>query len=319
MSFKKGVATLEKPLLNPYVALAIGVVSISTSAIMVKFSSAPSGVMAFYRLFFSVLLMSPVFLLKYVSELRLITKRDWLFTGISGVFLSFHFILWFESLQYTSVASSTVLVTLQPLFAFVGTYFFFKETLSRKAILSGVLAVLGSVIISWGDFKISGTALFGDMLALSACALITAYLLFGQTVRKRLSLITYTFVVYSISTITLLVYVVIKGEAFVGYASSEWVYFFLLALIPNLLGHSFINWAIKWLSTSTISMGILFEPVGATILAFYFLEESVILTQIIGGTIVIFGITLFILDDRKFKLKEKIKDPLPAMKKTPLT
>ena len=310
---------MEKPLLNPYVALAIGVVSISTSAIMVKLSSAPSGVMAFYRLFFSILMMSPVFFLKYVAELHLITKRDWFFTGISGVFLSFHFILWFESLQYTSVASSTVLVTLQPIFAFIGAYFFFKETLSLKAIISGVLAVFGSVVISWGDFKISGIALYGDMLALIACALITAYLLFGQNVRKRLSLITYTFVVYSISTLTLLIYVVIKGEELVGYEKMDWVYFFLLALIPNLLGHTSINWAIKWLSTSTISMAILFEPIGATILAFYLLDESILWTQIVGGTIVIFGITLFLIDSRKLKSKEKAKDPMPPLKRTPLT
>jgi drug/metabolite transporter (DMT)-like permease len=286
---------------------------------MVKLSSAPSGVIAFYRLFFSVLFMSPIFLLKYVSELSLITKRDWLFTGISGVFLSFHFILWFESLQYTSVASSTVLVTLQPIFAFVGTYFFFKETLSFKAILSGVLAVVGSVIISWGDFKISGLALYGDMLALIACALITAYLLFGQTVRKRLSLITYTFVVYSISAITLLIYVLIKGEALLGYEKNDWILFCLLAIVPNLLGHSFFNWAIKWLSTSTISMAILFEPVGATILAYYLLKESVFWTQILGGLIVILGITFFVVDDRKLKLKGNTETSIPALKKTPLS
>ena len=308
---------MEKPSLNPYIALAIGVIAVSTSAIMVKLSSAPSGVMAFYRLFFSVLFMTPIFLLKYVSELRLITKRDWLFTGISGVFLSFHFILWFESLQYTSVASSTVLVTLQPLFAFIGTYFFFKETLSLKAILCGVLAVLGSVIISWGDFRISGSALYGDMLALIACALITAYLLFGQTVRKRMSLITYTFVVYSISTITLLIYVLLKGEALIGYQKNDWILFCLLAVIPNLLGHSFLNWSIKWLSTSTISMAILFEPVGATILALYLLNESVLWTQILGGSIVILGITLFVIDDRKIRLKEITEASISSLEKTP--
>lgn len=294
---------MEKPSVNPFIALAIGVVSVSTSAILVKVSDAPSGVIAFYRLFFSVLLMSPIFLLKYVKELRLITKHDWVFTGISGVFLAFHFILWFESLNYTSVASSTVLVTLQPLFAFIGTYFFFKETLSQKAILSGVLAIVGSVIISWGDFKISGTALYGDFLALAACALITAYLLFGQTIRKRMSLVTYTFVVYSFSTITLFIYVISKGEALVGYGKNEWVYFGLLALIPTLLGHTLFNWSIKWLSTSTISMAILFEPVGATLLAVYLLNETILWTQIIGGMVVILGITLFLIDERKLKMK----------------
>lgn len=290
--------------INPYVALAIGVISVSTSAILVKVSSAPSGVIAFYRLFFSVLSMLPVFLIKYVPELRLITRRDWIYSIVAGIFLAFHFILWFESLNYTSVASSTVLVTLQPLFAFAGTYFFFKETFSWKAILSGLLAISGSAIISWGDFKISGSALFGDILALIACALVTAYLMFGQTVRKRLSLVTYTFVVYSISTITLFFYVLIVQEPFKPYETNDWVYFILLALIPTLLGHTLFNWSLKWLSTSTISMAILFEPVGAAILAYYLLEESVIWTQVLGGTIVIGGISLFLLDERRIRMKE---------------
>ncbi|MFE8698961.1 DMT family transporter [Cytobacillus sp. FJAT-53684] len=292
---------------NPYAVLAIGVISVSTSAILVKVSSAPSGVIAFYRLFFSVLFMLPVFLIKYVPELRLITRRDWIFSIVAGVFLAFHFILWFESLNYTSVASSTVLVTLQPLFAFLGTYFFFKEKFSWKAILSGLLAVFGSVIISWGDFKISGSALFGDFLALIACALVTAYLMFGQSVRKRLSLVTYTFVVYSISTITLLIYVLIRQEPLVPYATNDWVYFILLAIIPNLLGHTLFNWSLKWLSTSTISMAILFEPVGAAILAYYLLQEAVVWTQALGGAIVIGGVSLFLLDERRVRMKEMRK------------
>lgn len=296
---------MEAPKINPYLAVAIGVVAVSTSAILVKVSSAPSGVIAFYRLFFSVLLMLPVFLYKYVSELRFITKRDWVFTGIAGVFLAFHFILWFESLNYTSVASSTVLVTLQPLFAFVGAYLFFKERVSVKAIFSGIIAIGGSIIISWGDFKISGSALFGDLLAILACALVTVYLLFGQTVRKRMSLITYTFIVYSISSITLFFYVIAVGESLYPYPASDWVYFILLALIPTLLGHTLFNWSIKWISASVISMAILFEPVGATILAYYLLGENVIWTQVAGGLVVIAGITLFLADERKMKLKNK--------------
>lgn len=296
------------PKVNPYLALAIGVISVSTSAILVKVSSAPSGVIAFYRLFFSVLIMLPVFLSKYLFELRLITKRDWIFSTIAGVFLAFHFILWFESLNYTSVASSTVLVTLQPLFAFVGTYLFFKEKLSVKAILCGVMAIAGSFIISWGDFKISGSALFGDFLALIACALITAYLMFGQTVRKRVSLITYTFVVYSICTITLFVYILILKQPLVPYPTSDWVYFILLALIPTLLGHTLFNWSIKWLSTSTISMAILMEPVGATILAYYLLDEKIIVTQIIGGFIIITALTFFLLDGKTLRAKIKLRN-----------
>lgn len=301
---------MNRTIVNPYFALIVGVIAVSASAIFVKFSDAPSGVIAFYRLLFSVLFMLPVFLMKYVKELALISGRDWLYATLAGVFLSFHFILWFESLNYTSVASSTVLVTLQPLFAFVGTFLFFKERFTLKAILCAVAAIVGSVIISWGDFQVSGTALFGDILALLACALVTAYLMFGQSVRKRISLVTYTFVVYSISSIVLLLYVLIVGESLYPYPKNEWWNFILLALIPTLLGHSLFNWAIKWISTSIISMAILFEPVGATILAYYLLSEKVLFTQVLGGSVVIVGISLFLLNERSGKQKKIKKDTL---------
>ncbi|MCA1061560.1 DMT family transporter [Rossellomorea aquimaris] len=286
---------------NPYLILAIGVISVSTSAILVKVSSAPAGILAFYRLFFTVLLMSPVFFLKYVKELKLITRRDWMFSILAGVFLAFHFILWFESLQYTSVASSTVLVTLQPLFAFIGAYLFFQEKLTGKALLSAVLAVVGSFIISWGDFRISGSALWGDILALAACALVTGYLLFGQAIRKRLSLITYTYVVYAISTAVLFIYALMRSDSLGPYPKEDWIYFLLLAIIPTLLGHSLFNWSLRWLSTSTISMAILFEPIGASILAYWLLAEKVLMTQVIGGGVIIIGVTLFLLEERKLK------------------
>ena len=157
---------MEKPRIHPYIPIIIGVISVALSAIFVKLATADAGVIAFYRMFFSVLIMLPLFLMKYRKEVLTLSKKDWIFSAIAGVFLAFHFILWFESLNYTSVASSTVLVTLQPIFAFVGTYFFFKEKLSFKTILSALIAVTGSVIISWGDFKLSGTAFYGDMLAL---------------------------------------------------------------------------------------------------------------------------------------------------------
>lgn len=279
-------------------------ISVALSAIFVKLSTADAGVIAFYRMLFTVLLLLPVFLMKHRHEVLKFTKKDWLFSSIAGIFLAFHFILWFESLNYTSVASSTVLVTLQPIFAFVGTYFFFKEKISMKTILSAVVAISGSVIISWGDFQLSGDAFYGDMLALAGCALITAYLLFGQEVRKRLSLITYTFVLYSISTVTLFFYVLIKGEAFAPYSPSNWFWFFMLALIPNLLGHSLFNWAIKWVSTNVISIAILFEPVGAAILAYYIFHETLTVSQIVGGIIVISGILLYVVDVKK--LREKL-------------
>lgn len=292
---------MNKPFINPYIPIIVGVISVSLSAIFVKLATADAGVIAFYRMFFSVALMLPVFLWKYKGELKLLAKKDWYFSAIAGVFLAFHFILWFESLNYTSVASSTVLVTMQPLFAFIGTYFFFGEKISKKTLFAAAIAITGSVLISWGDFRVSGTALYGDILALVACALVTGYLLFGQDVRKRISLVTYTMVVYTSSTICLFFYVLFKGESFGPYPNVEWLWFILLAIIPNLLGHTLFNWSLKFISTNVLSIAILFEPIGAAILAYFIFNEYLIATQIIGGVIVLIGILLFAIDFKKAK------------------
>lgn len=289
---------MKQPKINPYFVIAIGVVSVSSSAIFVKLATAESAIIAFYRLMISVLLMLPLFLMKYRMELTKVKKMDWLLASTAGIFLAFHFILWFESLTYTSVASSTVLVTLQPIFAFAGAYFFYKERFSVKAILSGVVAVLGSLLISWGDFKVSGLALIGDMLAIIACGLITAYLLLGQTVRKRLSSIIYTFIVYSASTITLFIYAWAAGNSFGPYPASDWIYFILLAIFPNLLGHSLFNWSLRWVSTTTISMAILLEPIGAALLAYWLLGETIQWTQAVGGAIILASLMIFLRDEQ---------------------
>lgn len=291
---------MRLPPFNPYIAVTIGVISVSTSAIFVKLADqAPAAIIANYRLLLAVLLMAPIILRKYRHEIKQINRKDWIFSIFAGVFLAFHFILWFESLNYTSVASSVVLVTLQPIFAFLGTYFFFKERFSYGAIISMLIALIGSIIISWGDFQISGTALFGDTLALLGAVTVTAYFLLGQQVRRNLSIMTYTFVVYGISSITLIMYNLMLGNSFIGYPADHWWIFLALAIFPTFLGHTLFNWALKWLSTSTISMAIVFEPVGASILAYLILDEKITAFQLLGGTIVLFGLFLFILSTNR--------------------
>jgi len=288
------------PPFNPYIAVVIGVIAVSTSAILVKLASgAPAGIIAFYRLFLAVIMMIPIIFLKYKQELRTIKKRDWILATLSGVFLAAHFILWFESLNYTSVASSVVLVTLQPVFAFIGTYFFFGERFSIAAIISMLITLVGSIVIGWGDFQISGLALFGDILALLGAITVTGYFLLGQQLRRRLSLMTYTFIVYGISSITMFIYNLFLGNDFIHYSPYYWLLFLGLAIIPTFLGHTLFNWALKWVSTSTISMAIVFEPIGATILAYFILGEVVTASQWLGGSIVIFGLFLFVMSTTK--------------------
>ncbi|MDX8360935.1 DMT family transporter [Cytobacillus sp. IB215316] len=298
---------MKKLILNPYAALIIGVISVSTSAVIVKVITAPAPVIAFYRMLFAVLFISPIFLIKNMKEMALMSKREWIYSIGAGIFLAFHFILWFESLQYTSVASSVVFVSLQPLFAFVGTMVFFQERITFKAFMTGLLAIIGSFIISIGDLRLNGSALLGDILAIFACVMVTAYLLLGQYTRKRLAVITYTFVVYGVSTITLFIYVVLLGYPLLQYPTADWYYFLLLAIVPTLLGHSLFNWTLKWLSTATVSIGILFEPVGASILAYFILGEQVIWTQVIGGAIIIFAIAYFIVESNARRFGKSIK------------
>ncbi len=260
---------------------------------MVKLTSAPASIIAMYRLIIATFLMLPIVILRHRGDLMRVSKSDWVFGSLAGVSLAFHFILWFESLNYTSVASSVVLVTLQPLFAFIGTYLFFKEKLSWPAMIGGITAIAGSIVIGWGDFRLSGIALVGDMLALTACAMVTGYLLFGQNVRKRLDLIPYTFIVYGIAAVTLILYNISLTNPFTGYPGSDWMMFGLLAVFPTLLGHSLLNWSVKWVSVNVIAMSILFEPIGASILAYFLLGETLHLMQWIGGGIILTGLFLF--------------------------
>ena len=291
---------MRLPPFNPYAAIVIGVIAVSTSAILVKLASpAPAGIIAFYRLFFAVIIMAPYIFMKYKEEIKNVSKKNWLLAAASGLFLALHFILWFESLNMTSVASSVVLVTLQPIFAFIGTYFFFGERFSVAATISLIITIFGSIIISWGDFQISGIALIGDILALLGAVAVTGYFLIGQQLRRTESLMVYTFIVYGISSIVLFIYNLVLSNDFFAYSSKIWIMFLLLAIVPTFFGHTLFNWALKWVSTATISMAIVFEPIGASILAYFILGEVVTATQWLGGQLLFFGLFLFTVSTTK--------------------
>jgi drug/metabolite transporter (DMT)-like permease len=146
-------------------------------------------------------------------------------------------------------------------FCFIGTYLFFHERVTFRHIFGGAIAITGSVMISWGDFQLSGMALWGDLMAILGAVLVTAYFLFGQSARKRLSLMTYTYIVYSIAVLVLLAYDVALQYPLLSYPGKDWLLFLALALFPTLLGHTLFNWVIKWVSTSVVSMSILGEPI----------------------------------------------------------
>ncbi|HDR4744263.1 TPA: DMT family transporter, partial [Bacillus cereus] len=272
----------------------------STSAIFVKLADAPAAIIAFYRLFFAALILLPLLLFNQNnrSELKTITRRQWGFGFISGLFLAAHYVLWFESLQYTSVASSTVIVTLQPLFSMIGGYFLFKERFTRGAIIGCLIAISGSIVIGWQDFKISGEALYGDILAFIAAGIITAYFFISQYVRKDLSLIPYSIISYGSSACFLGVFAYMQNEAFIHYSTQTWICFVGLAFIATILGQTIFNWLLKWMSATVISMSILGETIGTCILAYFILNETISLQQGLGITVIFIGLALFLMQPK---------------------
>ena len=290
---------MKSPILS-YCILFFGVFALSTSAIFVKIAHITPAIISFYRLFFAALILLPLLLFNQNnrSELKTITRRQWGFGFISGLFLAAHYVLWFESLQYTSVASSTVIVTLQPLFSMIGGYFLFKERFTRGAVIGCLIAISGSIVIGWQDFKISGEALYGDILAFIAAGIITAYFFISQYVRKDLSLIPYSIISYGSSACFLGVFAYMQNESFIHYSTQTWLYFFGLAFIATILGQTIFNWLLKWMSATVISMSILGETIGTCILAYFILNETISLQQGLGITVIFIGLALFLMQPK---------------------
>jgi len=209
---------------------------------------------------------------------------------LSGLLLSLHFALWITSLKYTSVASSVVLVTTHPIFAGVGGLLFLKERLGLSLILGIALSVLGSGLIGYGDTGLSKQALMGDGLALLGAMAASGYLLVGRKMRKEQDLFSYIFPVYSTAGLILILFSLIFQNPFFGYSSSTYFYLFLLALIPQLIGHTTFNWALKYLPVSMVAIAILGEPIGSTFLAYFILGEGLTIWKILGGISIFAGI-----------------------------
>lgn len=296
------VSIIDEPRVNPYFAVILSVAAVSFASIFTRLCSAPPLVIAFYRLAFTVLLLAPLALSgRGHRELAAINGRDLGLAVASGAFLAVHFAVWITSLQYTSIASSTVLVTMQPLFVVTLGWVFLKESISSKGAAAAVVALAGSVIVGAGDFRLGGTALWGDLLAFSGAFFVAVYMLIGRGLRGRLSLIPYVFLVYSTAAASLLVINLITGTPLYPYPKLDWLWFLALAVIPTIFGHTVFNWALRYVKAAVVSVSILGEPVGATILGYLVLREAPGPWSLFGGLVIIFGLYTFISAARKEK------------------
>ncbi|APB77786.1 MULTISPECIES: DMT family transporter [Paenibacillus] len=277
---------------HPYILLLISILSVSISSIMIKSSDTPTSVAGMYRLYMSVLIMLPFVPWKMFRSLEM-NKKDWSTVFIAGLFLGLYFLFWMESLVYTSVASSMVILSLQPLFVMMGSYFMFRERANILTILCLIAALVGSIIIAWGDIGISREALIGDGLSLVGTILVSAYMLAGQKVSHKINANVYSVIVFFIGGSVMLVYNLLNHYSLIEYDSSDWVYFFLLAVIPTIFGQYIFNLLLKSMGATTVSVGIIGEPVLAIILAYLFLGEIISAFQFIGGIMTLFGMGMY--------------------------
>ncbi len=281
----------------PAVALAVAVAAVSTSAVLVRWSSAPAVVLALYRVALTTLLLSPLLFTRYRGEFAAFRPRDWLVATATGAALAVHFAAYFESLAWTSVAASVTLVQSQPLFVAVGAAVVLGERVGPRRAAGIAVAVAGMAAMSAGDL-LAGAAvrgprpLYGNALAVLGAVMAAVYVLVGRSLRQRVAVVPYVLVVYSACALTLLAVAVAQGLPLAGYGRREWLIFLALAVGPGLFGHTVVNWALEHVESSVVSVSLLGEPVGATLLALVLLAEVPGPTTLAGAAVVLLGIYL---------------------------
>jgi drug/metabolite transporter (DMT)-like permease len=277
-------ARLDAPL------LALGVIAVSFSAILIREARAPSLTVALYRNAIATALLLPVALSRHRAELRSLSGRQVALAVASGAALALHFATWISSLSYTTVAASVVLVTTQPVWTALGGRFLYGERLRPRALTGIAVTVAGAAVISGGDVALSGRAALGDLLALVGAVAGGAYFLIGRSLRRDLSLVPYVTIVYATCSLVLLPVVLASGAATTGFPVKTWVMFALLALVPQIMGHTVFNYLLRFMDPTIVAIAIMGEPVGATVLALAFYQEIPPWTAVAGGIVVLAGI-----------------------------
>lgn len=276
--------------MKAYLTLLVGVAAMSFASIFIRLAEAPPLVIAAYRLTIAALVFLPFAPSKWSKTWRQVSRRDVLLLLFASLFLALHFALWISSLKNTSIASSVILVTSNPIFVAIFSYFLWKEKMTRLMLGGMALALGGAVLISYGDFALSGTALLGDALAVLAALVWGIYLVTARHLRARIDFLSFVTFIYAGAAVFLLIAVAIGGYSLFGYSTQTYLMMALLALVPQLIGHSAANFALRFIPATLVSVAILGEPVGATLLGYFILKEAPGLNEIAGGILVLAGI-----------------------------
>ena len=277
-----------------HLIVILGVVGVSLSPIFVRFSTAPSMVLVFYRVTFATLLLTPYVLLRHREEIRALKGRDWRLCLLAGVFLGLHFICYFESLRRTAIAPAAVLVNTEAIFVTIGTVLFMKAKLSRQAWFAVLLTFVGSVIVAMADAGSGGGALSGNLLALAGAVLGAVYTMLGTVCRRGgVSTMVYSYFLYASAALTVLLFLLAGGTAPLGYEPLNFLTTLGMAVCCTIGGHSVYSWGLKFLPASFVASAKMLEPVFSSVWALFLFREVPGVLVILGGAVVILGIVIY--------------------------
>ena len=257
------------PVIPPGAALLVAVAAISWAGPLVRLAEAPSLAVATWRLIFSVGFVALILLARgsLLKGTRL-GRKDWVLALLSGLFLAGHFWVWFASVRFTTIASAVVLVSTHPFWIAGLSVLFLGERPARREWAGIGIAVAGAAVIGWGDMSLGAEALLGDLLAILAALLVAGYYTIGRRLRQKLDLWSYVGLVYGAAALALLAAAAVSpGVPLTGYPLGDWLVFLALAAGPMMLGHTGVNYAIRYMPAYVANLVILGEAVGATLIA----------------------------------------------------
>lgn len=282
---------------SPTAALVVAVFAISWAGPLVRFASAPALAVSAWRLLLSVAFIGIVLLIRR-TPLPHLSRRDWMLAAVAGVFLALHFWSWIASLGLTTVSSSVVLVSMQPVFVAFLSGALLGERATRRQWAGIAVAVTGAAIIAWGDFGLGPRAMLGDSLALAGALFVSIYYVIGRRLRRQLDLWWYIFLIYGIAALVLVFAIgAMPDVALTGFPRRDWLIFAALAAGPMMLGHTAVNYALRYVRAYVANLALLTEPIGATLIAWLLpaIGEVPGPQVAVGGALILGGIAVTVL------------------------
>jgi len=278
-------------------ALLAAVLAVSWGSILARLCDAGPLAVAFWRMTLSTLIVLPFALLPTPSLQPVLSGRIFALVAGSGLLLALHYATWISSLLYTSVASSVLLVSTQPLFGVVLSRIFLRETASARTVAAVLVSLAGTAVIGWGDLRMGASHWLGDLLALSGAAFAAGYLLIGRGVRERIGFAHYLARVYVSATIALATILIAAGQAGGAASRTDWHWLILMAVGPGVAGHGLLNWSVRRLRAYVVNAALLGEPILATVYAWLVFGEAPGGHVYLGGILVIVGLVWVFLEE----------------------